>query len=56
MDALMDSLGIQKIPTHGEKAAVHGGWLRARRRDPACLAQQMRLTRRRPVDLHGLLE
>ncbi len=45
MDALaeMDSLGIQKILTHGEKAAVYmaDGYARAKNAPGVCLAQQI---------------
>jgi acetolactate synthase-1/2/3 large subunit len=45
MDALaeMDSLGIQKILTHGEKAAAYmaDGYARAANRPGVCLAQQI---------------
>ena len=45
MDALaeMDSLGVQKILTHGEKAAVYmaDGYARAKNAPGVCLAQQI---------------
>ncbi|MGH8641650.1 MAG: thiamine pyrophosphate-binding protein, partial [Burkholderiales bacterium] len=45
MDALaeMDSLGIQKILTHGEKAAAYmaDGYARAKNAPGVCMAQQI---------------